>query len=53
MVEGFLDFVLGPLGRAVGAFYYENQILFNAIVVIIAISSLVYKYKFASSTNKE
>jgi hypothetical protein len=45
MIEAFLDYALGPHGRAISNFYFENQMILNTIVVIGALSSLVFKRK--------
>lgn len=56
MIEAFLDYALGPHGRAISAFYMENQMILNAIVVFAALGSLFYKNrknKHAASTNND
>lgn len=32
MIDSLLDFALGPF-RSIGDFYFENQTIFNAIVI--------------------
>ncbi|MGM0522588.1 MAG: hypothetical protein ACQER2_00860 [Bacillota bacterium] len=48
MIEAFLDYALGPHGRAISNFYFENQMILNAVVVIGALSSMVLKRKVTS-----
>ncbi|WP_010097374.1 hypothetical protein [Ornithinibacillus scapharcae] len=45
MVETLLDFMLGPF-RAISAYYFEHQLIFNTIVIGIAI------YKIYTSSKK-
>lgn len=33
MVDALLDFMLGSVGRSIGDFYFEHQIILNSIVV--------------------
>ncbi|MDY0393803.1 hypothetical protein ACFSMW_16810 [Virgibacillus halophilus] len=33
MVDALLDFMLGSVGRAIGDFYFEHQMIFNSIVI--------------------
>ncbi|MEK4803012.1 MULTISPECIES: hypothetical protein [Oceanobacillus] len=35
MVDAMLDFMLGPF-RNISAFYFENQLIFNSIVLGLA-----------------
>ncbi|PXW86720.1 hypothetical protein DES38_11916 [Streptohalobacillus salinus] len=53
MVEAFLDFALGPYGRAVGRWYFENQGILNTIVVLVAMGSLFLKYKKTAHVTQE
>ncbi|WP_198162697.1 hypothetical protein [Halobacillus mangrovi] len=45
MVDVFLEFMLGPM-RAIGDYYFEHQMLFNAIVIGGAL------YKLASGKKR-
>lgn len=49
MVEYFLDFTLGPYGRMLGDFYFENQVWLNSLVVGVAIYKLFAKHKQKSA----
>lgn len=53
MIEAFLDFALGPYGRLVGEWYFENQGILNTIVVLVAVGSLIVKYRKAANTTHE
>lgn len=44
MTDMFLDFMLGPM-RGIGDFYFEHQMVFNTIVVGIALFALIRKRK--------
>ncbi|MEK5039836.1 hypothetical protein [Sporosarcina sp. FSL K6-3457] len=46
MMDTFLDFMLGPM-RSIGNFYFENQLILNALIVGIAL------YKIVSSKKKK
>lgn len=45
MVDSLLDFMLGPF-RAISAFYFEHQMIFNTIIIGLAV------YKLFTSTRK-
>ncbi|WP_179123935.1 hypothetical protein [Paraliobacillus ryukyuensis] len=45
MIEAFLDYALGPHGRVISAFYMENQMILNIIVVGCGIGTIFYKNK--------
>ncbi|MFD1407490.1 hypothetical protein ACFQ49_04885 [Kroppenstedtia eburnea] len=49
MVEHFLDYALGPYGRMLGDFYFENQVLLNSLVVGVALYKLFSKQKKKSA----
>ncbi|WP_208394350.1 hypothetical protein [Alkalihalobacillus lehensis] len=44
MTDMFLDFMLGPM-RGIGDFYFEHQMVFNTVVVGIALFALIRKRK--------
>ncbi|GGN59020.1 MULTISPECIES: hypothetical protein [Oceanobacillus] len=52
MVETMLDFMLGPM-RGISHFYFEHQMLFNMIIVGLALYKLFFtkKNKANESTN--
>lgn len=43
MVDALLDFMLGPVGRSIGDFYFEHQMIFNSIVVGLALIGIFNK----------
>ncbi|GGB33005.1 hypothetical protein GCM10011409_08060 [Lentibacillus populi] len=45
MVDALLDFMLGSVGRSIGDFYVEHQVIFNSIVVGLALIGIVMKRK--------
>jgi len=49
MVDGLLDFMLGPM-RGISAFYFEHQLLFNTIIIAIAVFKLFSKKKKKASS---
>lgn len=50
MTEILLDFMLGPL-RSITDFYFENQMIFNAVVIFFALYKLFVKKRRASGAN--
>ncbi|WP_347551644.1 hypothetical protein ABFG93_06525 [Pseudalkalibacillus hwajinpoensis] len=47
MTEALLDFMLGPF-RIVGDFYFDHQVIFNTVIVCLAL----YKLNRRSSGNE-
>ncbi|WP_169750796.1 hypothetical protein [Ornithinibacillus contaminans] len=47
MMDSFLDFMLGPF-RVISAFYFDHQLIFNTIIIGLA----VYKL-YTSTKNRE
>ncbi|AKG74939.1 hypothetical protein [Salinicoccus halodurans] len=53
MVDAMLEFMLGPM-RAIGGFYFEYQMIFNPIIVGLALFKILFgKNKKQSSSLKE
>lgn len=48
MVDGLLDFMLGPM-RGISAFYFEHQLIFNSLIVGFA----AYKLYFSKKKEKK
>ncbi|MBB6449939.1 hypothetical protein HNR44_001917 [Geomicrobium halophilum] len=44
MVDTFLDIMLGPL-RTISDFYFENQMIFNTMIVGFALYKMIGKRK--------
>lgn len=41
MIDIFLDVMLGPF-RTISQFYFENQLIFNTIVIVLAAYNLFF-----------
>ncbi|WP_173915503.1 hypothetical protein [Halobacillus sp. Marseille-Q1614] len=48
MVDAMLDFMLGPM-RGIGTFYFEHQMIFNTLIVGIAIYKLSGKKRTSAN----
>ncbi len=44
MIDGLLNFMLGPL-RGISHFYFQNQVVFNLIIVGLASGKLLFGKK--------
>ncbi|SFJ79096.1 hypothetical protein SAMN04487936_104210 [Halobacillus dabanensis] len=52
MVDAFLEFMLGPM-RSIGDVYFENQMIFNSIIVGAACWKLMNKRSSSHSESAE
>ena len=52
MMDVFLDFMLGPM-RAIGSFYFENQVILNTLVVGFALYKLIFNKKKSAQSDLE
>lgn len=52
MVDAFLEFMLGPM-RSIGDVYFENQMIFNSIIVAVACWKLINKRSSSHSGSTE
>jgi len=52
MVEAMLEFMLGPM-RGISDFYFENQAIFNPIVVGVAFIKIITHRRKSKTATEE